>query len=486
MRIVLWISLILVTSFYIVGPVVDPDLWWHITVGKWIIAQREIPSVDHWNLFGAGLPWRAYSWSFEIPVAWIDGHFGESGLMAVKLLLSLVFVSSLSFVLGKISRDWFFGILLGVFTACAAHDHLTLRPQTIVWILLVWVIFFAHEARCKGVTRKSLIPLCLLMCVWANLHITTILGLGTVSLWIWKDRPDTKITLCILACFLATLITPYMGGEWLTFIEKTNHPFTHSSIAEFQPANIMQFATGFLVISLIFLLSLCYFNPKGLSKAQMILALGFVLGAFAVIKFLPFAVIILASLSALLWGECQQSDKSFGNIGEGLKRLEILSNRIPKEGLSFVLLCLAFMNIYHLNKSPVHYGTVPKDAVDFIQEQQLAHPILHDFGRGGYMMYRFSDSQGEVKNRVPIDGRTNVTPPEILEKAHAALFGKQNWKDYLNAVKPETILWRSESSLSAILLATGNWCSVFQSGTMEQGFQVFTKRSHSLCAPTPQ
>lgn len=72
MKTLLWIVIALAAGLYICGPVVDPDLWWHITIGRWIIAHRDVPVVDHWTLFGQGEVWRAYSWMIEILFALVD------------------------------------------------------------------------------------------------------------------------------------------------------------------------------------------------------------------------------------------------------------------------------------------------------------------------------------------------------------------------------------------------------------------------------
>ena len=74
MRIVLWLSALIAVGLYIAGPLVDPDLWWHITAGRWMIAHGEVPTVDYWNMFGVGKPWRAYSWSVEVIFAAVEGN----------------------------------------------------------------------------------------------------------------------------------------------------------------------------------------------------------------------------------------------------------------------------------------------------------------------------------------------------------------------------------------------------------------------------
>jgi hypothetical protein len=121
---------------------------------------------------------------------------------------------------------------------------------------------------------------------------------------------------------------------------------------------------------------------------------------------------------------------------------------------------------------------VPVDAMDLIVKQGLDLPVLHGFGNGGYVMYRLSDSKGNLQHKVVIDGRTNVVPPELWKKFMAAYLGQENWREYFEyfAEKPQTVLWKSESPLLAILLASKEWCLVNRSGSEKEGFVVFVSR----------
>lgn len=481
MKVILWFAILLATGSYICGPIVDPDLWWHITVGKWILAHGEFPTVDYWNMFGVSKAWRAYSWSSELLFAWFDLNWGLYGLLVLKLAFGVLLAFSLFYCLSKISGDWFLGALLGLFSTAACFNHFTLRPQTLVWIFFIWLILWTEDVVRKGPTVKNQGALFLVMVLWANTHITTILGLVTAAAWVWRSKHALKDPLRLFALlFVATLCTPYVGGEWITFFSKTGHPFAHASVTEFQPATIMQFSTGFLIIILVFFLSLLHHRPKSLNLAKLGLALMFVLASLAVVKFLPLAVILLAALIAKLWQQESANRNLLGNLAEAIERAKKTVDRLPREGLSFVFICLLILNVYKVWQDPLSEQITPVAAVNFIKEENLPAPVLNDFGKGGYLIYRHSNQYGEPSQLVPIDGRTNVTPHEVWNKFKAAFDGLHNWHEYIDLVKPQTILWRVESPLSSILLATGDWCSVFRSGDSEQGYHVFVNREFYL------
>lgn len=476
-----WFFLALLSGIYITGPIVDPDLWWHITSGRWILANQAVPTVDYWNMFGVSKPWRAYSWSSEIIFALLERSWGMQGLLSFKILIAVSLALSLCYCIGKIARDYFFGMLIGTFATLGCFNHFTLRPQSIVWICFIWLIYFAEQYR-EDPNKRSLVGVFALICIWANSHISTPLGLFAITLWCYESRAWSKMIKLLSVSALALLCTPYLGGELLTFSSKLSHPFKFSSISEFQPANIMQYSTAFLLILFCLAALFLHFKPKAIEFSKIFLALSFTGAALAVVKFLPFALFVLAFVLAKLWAEHSTSqvnnNTGLGNLAEAIFRLKALALNLPAQGIAFVILALIAVNLREVWLSPLAKSRLPVKAVDFIQANKLPAPILNTFGDGGYVMYRFSDATGNPGLLVPIDGRTNVTPEEIFKKHRYALRGTEKWREYLEAVQPATVLWRNESPLISILLMDPSWCRVYQDGVGEDGYSVFVKSSY--------
>ncbi len=278
-------------------------------------------------------------------------------------------------------------------------------------------------------------------------------------------------------CFLGTLVTPYIGGEWLAFLQESRHPFSHSAIAEFKPATILQYSTAFLLISGALLLLFVHYRPRSAGMGKLMLCLIFSLGGMAVVKFLPFAVITVAAVAALIWARTEDK-ASLGNIAEGIERLRKAYEWLPPQGLSFLALCVGVVSIYPVWNQPLSNAASPIFSIDYIQNHKLPGPLLNGFGQGGYVMYRFSNADGTLDNLVPIDGRTNVTPVKVWQSHSDALMGKRNWRSFIDMVKPNTIVWKTESPLTNILLSNREWCRVFREGTLDEGFSVFVSNGY--------
>ncbi len=51
----------------------DPDVYWHIAVGRWIVEHRAVPHVDPFSATMAGAPWIAKEWLSQLLYAGAHG-----------------------------------------------------------------------------------------------------------------------------------------------------------------------------------------------------------------------------------------------------------------------------------------------------------------------------------------------------------------------------------------------------------------------------
>lgn len=495
MRVISWISVLILIGSFLCNPITDPDLWWHIVVGRWILAHREVPHVDYWNLFGSGQPWRAYSWSQEVLYGLIESKWGDVGLGVMQLILGLCLVSTVQLVFGVLAGNHFFGVLLAVLTTAACRPHFSLRPQTAVWIVFALVLLTAELSVRNGLRRRYVAALFCLGCVWANTHLSAVLGLMAVLLWTlpatwsWSDVSRTA-SLC--AGYVAgTFCSPYFGGEWLTLLEKSDHVFVFRVLEEFRPADLTQASTLCLTFGITLLLVLSYTSRRLPPRGAMLLTVVMVTFGGIVVKFLPFALIAIGALTAVWLRDvrfnCEGlTDDDNNNIVRGLALLRVRFLTLHPQTVgacSFFFLCVAWVNIAKAMQQPVNYATTPKKAVDFVEFHTLGHPILNEFATGGYLMYRWSSAEGIPRALVPLDGRTNVNRSDIWSSYRKAATGKREWREYLSAVRPKTVIWSRQSPLTSLLIEVPEWCKVYETGNRISGYAVFITRGQFEAMP---
>lgn len=471
-----WVLIAVLMGVYISGPLVDPDLWWHIVVGRWILTHGEFPRIDHWNLFWVSKPWIAYSWLPEILLASVDRHFGFEGLVTLQIILSVAVSLSVSWLLSRLAGDYRLGLILGAIAVAGSVNHFGLRPQTLAWVYFGAVIFLA-ERYVEHQKRQTLVLLAALMSLWANTHLSVLLGVGAAVSWAFAEKsfaPSLKLGLAAIA---GSLISPYFYEVWLVQQEHSRHMFMYGAIAEFKPATILMHSTGFLAFT-VMIYSIGYARGRQYFRlGQLIGASALTVAALAIIKFMPFAIIYITSVIAVVW---RKDQAAFGEVGEGLRRLIAVIERLPIQGFCFVLLCLLTVNVVGARNVTYDQKITPVAAVDFIIQKNLPRPVLNDFGRGGYLMYRWSNQRGEPSELVPIDGRTNVIPVSVYERGLAFLLAKSEWRAYLDLLEPQTILMRNDSPARTLLKESRDWCELWSKPSADEGFSVFVRQEYFL------
>jgi hypothetical protein len=61
---------------------VDPDLWWHLRTGQWIVETGHVPHSDPFSFTRAGEPWVSHEWLSEVVFYELWKH-GEAAALIV-------------------------------------------------------------------------------------------------------------------------------------------------------------------------------------------------------------------------------------------------------------------------------------------------------------------------------------------------------------------------------------------------------------------
>src|SRR5262245_34501411 len=84
-----------------IGPVIDPDIWWHLSACQWITAHGTVPTTDPFSVYGMDKPWIAYSWLFEVLVYFLYSRFGLSGILFYRIVLTLGVTAAFHLLIAK-------------------------------------------------------------------------------------------------------------------------------------------------------------------------------------------------------------------------------------------------------------------------------------------------------------------------------------------------------------------------------------------------
>ena len=193
-RRVLLVTAALVAFAACVDVLHDPDLWWHLRLGRWILDNHTVPHTELFSFTAAGAPMTAHEWGSEVLFALLRR---AGGLLLVAVVMGLVAWSGL-LALGLRARSRGAGLvavsvalLLG---ARAAQPVLGTRPQVITVALICWTLLIAERHLARGTRWIWALPPIVLL--WANLHGGVVLGLAALLLLlglevirVWLRRP---------------------------------------------------------------------------------------------------------------------------------------------------------------------------------------------------------------------------------------------------------------------------------------------------------
>lgn len=376
----------------------DPDSHWHVAVGKWILGNGSVPTVDSYSHTFAGQPWIAKEWLSQLLLALADGVGGWGGVAA---LCAASIGVSFALLLRLLLRDirplpaMMFTIAAVVMTA----PHFLARPHVLAFpFMLLWVAGLVHAVE----HRRAPKPLLLLaMLLWANLHGGFTLGLmlcGVFALEAVVTASGTaeRRSLFVewakfgVAAILAACITPYgpesilvtfriFGlGDVLGMINEWKSPDFQK-----QPMQEVILLTGLFV-------ALTY----GLKLP--VLRLLVVLGLLHL--FLKYArnAELLAMLAPLVIAPI---------LARQFPSMRPASGILSGSGWYSTLGALSLAAVFA--GGMVRFGdirppsdTTPVAALDFVRQANLGGPVFNDYDFGGFLLHvgipTFIDGRAEL------------------------------------------------------------------------------------------
>jgi hypothetical protein len=206
-------------AVYLFFEVYDLDVWFHLAIGRTILAGEGIPRVDSWTVAGLGRPYHDSHWLFQAAaaVAYAVGGFG-----GVQLLTFALWGVALAAVWAATSRAPL-GIraLLVLVAAMASSERFLPRPEAVTALMVA--VFLLLLGTQSWRSWRGLALLGVLEIVWVNAHGLFVLGPALVActaapgLVAWaRGRGPSPVAEARLVTVvtLATLVGPSGLDTW--------------------------------------------------------------------------------------------------------------------------------------------------------------------------------------------------------------------------------------------------------------------------------
>lgn len=395
------LAVVLILMIPAIQPVTDPDFWWHLATGNWILAHHAVPRYDLFTFTVASHRWITHEWLGEVGLAVL---FALGRLPLVSLGLGLITAAGFVLIYRAIDRRVNFviaGLALALGVA-AANPIWGPRIQMITFTLSALTYLWIQRF-CEG-RGRALYALPVLMILWVNLHAGFVvafvfLGVAFVAELIKAllRRPDAMprsrlqhLGLIGLAGILAVMVNPngwdlyvyslqtQLSGVQQRFIVEWASPNFHLTEIRFFEAMLFLVVAGLAVARKVEL------RPFLLFLAGLALALQSVrhLALFVIV-----AVPLVADLGQQAWERV---------------KTRVRSRLVPAHALTFWInsLVLALVALAVVGATaPVYVQTVdgkrvardfPVQAASFLAKHPLPGHMLNQYGWGGYLVYRLS------------------------------------------------------------------------------------------------
>ncbi|MCW5907925.1 MAG: hypothetical protein KIS94_08715 [Chitinophagales bacterium] len=174
----------------------EPDLWWQIRTGEWILENLQVPKQDVFSFTYAGSEWVNVKWGSEVLFALLTKLSGPESVFLLQAVVSCLVVFFL-FRTAKLRAASTFALVVSLlFTLLVSEYRINGRPEMFSHLFTVAYVFVLLRHR-KHPSNNIywLIPLQIL---WANLHEAfgigiVLVGIFFISEWIEYFLSSKKI-----------------------------------------------------------------------------------------------------------------------------------------------------------------------------------------------------------------------------------------------------------------------------------------------------
>jgi hypothetical protein len=455
-------------------PFIDPDFWWHLKTGQYIVETRSIPHTDIFSTSRFGSEWVTHEWLSEVFMYGVFRTLGYVGLIVVfSLIITAAFwiayqrcrqLAGHPYVAG-------FALLLG---AVATMPAWGVRPQ--MFSLLFGSIFIGFLDRyARREEMPSIWWLAPLMILWVNLHagfalglvliILTIAGLLLDWLLLWKYpfadvwRRVRRLCWLLIICVAAVCLNPN-GARLYSYpfetlsSEAMMHYIIEWQSPDFHGATFQ--ALAFLMLATFSAMALSNRRPR---PGQLLMLGATAWAALRSSRNGPFFALVAMPLLAehswnwftsQRWGLWLAAPEKPGS-----DRMKVVLN-VLLVGIMLAVSVLAVRRAMAMQQAS-ESQKFPAAAVDFILAERPPQPILNEYVWGGYLIWKLYPNY-----RVYIDGRADVYGDKLVEEFVAIRDGKTTWRESLDNHGIRTVLVASDVALASLLRQDSGWLKVFE------------------------
>lgn len=442
----------------------DPDIWWHLKTGDWIVEHKAVPHDGIFSRTAANRPWIAYSWGYEMLLSRSYAWFGLVGLGMFGILLTVTVAFVLFWMLHRLSGSFWIAWILAFIGSFAFLFSLMPRPVFVTMILFTIMLTLLLQAQRSG-SMKLLWWLPLIFFLWANIHIQFIYGLFVVGLFMGINLlqrvlgrfgiepkfirlptlPVSGLILVLLACFAATFFGPYTYHLYHVVAAYSQSKVPYSMIQELLAFDFKSFTEYVLLL----LTAAAFFAigwPRRLDLFKLVLLIVASAIAFRTARDAWFVSICASAFIADL---CTEPSAP----GPVMKVSELTGVGSLVAVLLWLIAVNTGFNTRELDRAISQ--VYPVNAVNFVRRNSFSGPLYNHLDWGGFLIWYMPQYP------VTVDGRNDLYGDDIDRVTYNSLQGESYTSDpYLN--EAGLVLLPKHDPLAELLTIDSRFRLVYQ------------------------
>lgn len=420
----------------------DPDVWWHLKTGAYVLSGGQFNGPDPWVPFSSR-PFVLTQWFPEVVAMQGYSLFGLPAVAWLRCAAMLGIITALVWA-ARQSADTVPAIMAALAGLIGTGGSLSERPQLISFVLLAVTVGAwwksAHDLR----PRWWLVPMTF---VWACSHglwgVGVVIGLAVIAGLALDRRLDRRTAMRLLAvpalALVAAALTPVGPRLLVTPFEVSSNAARF--VQEWQPTDARNFFAAVTLGMIALALVPWIRGTAALPWWQIALAGTALICTLSMFRTVPLGSIIAAPLLA------SALQKQRGHPPTPLSR----------RGASAWMGLVAAGAIV---AAPIAGAMAqrPLGWPDELRPQLAALPaktvVLNDFAAGGWLLWR------EPQLTPVIDLRSEIYSTEYISDYIRTQEVRAGWRDFLDRTKPGYALLKSNAPLAAALREDLHWMTV--------------------------
>jgi hypothetical protein len=418
-------------------PTGDPDTYWHLASGQWMLDHREILRADIFSSTVSGQPYSVGEWLGEVVLTLVFNGGSWAGLAIFRALL----VGVAGFFIARLARrggaPLVAALLVVVWALVFSKTRWTDRPAIFTFVLFPIVLDLLYSARAGS--RRALLAIPPLILLWANLHGGYAIGIAvvlafTVEAALLRRRDLAPFTIVLVASIVLSFVDPETFGVGGAAAHALAPP---RFISEEAPPDVLE-ASGLIFAAFILAtLGLALFGGGGVLEAVLLIPLLWL--ALSAQRHLAFFV--FASTPFIAAGAAR--------VYVRLRPRATPLRPLPPAAagtLALLLVAGALVSAVGAPSAPDEHA-YPTGAVAALKTG--SGTLLNEYDWGGFLIYRVPE------RKVFVDGRLFPFYPAVVRDYRDAVELRPNWKDVLAKYDVREALLMPGKSLAVALREDG-------------------------------